>query len=36
MQGYAVLPEDVVADDRQLDAWVRRAIDHGMTLPPKK
>lgn len=36
MKGYAVLPEDVVADDGRLDAWVRRAIDHGMTLPPKK
>jgi TfoX/Sxy family transcriptional regulator of competence genes len=36
MRGYAVLPLDVVADDRRLDAWVRRAIDHGMTLPPKK
>jgi TfoX/Sxy family transcriptional regulator of competence genes len=36
MRGYAVLPADVVADDRRLDAWVRRAIDHGMTLPPKK
>lgn len=36
MRGYAVLPQDVVADDRRLDAWVRRAIDHGMTLPPKK
>ena len=36
MRGYAVLPPDVVADDRRLDAWVRRAIDHGMTLPPKK
>jgi TfoX/Sxy family transcriptional regulator of competence genes len=36
MSGYAVLPEDVVADDGRLDAWVRRAIDHGMTLPAKK
>jgi hypothetical protein len=36
MRGYAVLPPDVVADDRRLDDWVRRAIDHGMTLPPKK
>jgi TfoX/Sxy family transcriptional regulator of competence genes len=36
MRGYAVLPPDVVADDRRLDAWLRRAIDHGMTLPAKK
>jgi TfoX/Sxy family transcriptional regulator of competence genes len=36
MRGYAVLPPDVVGDDRRLDAWVRRAIDHGMTLAPKK
>ncbi len=36
MRGYAVLPPDVVADDRRLNAWVGRALDHGMTLPPKK
>lgn len=36
MRGYAVLPPDVVGDDRRLEAWVRRAIDHGMALPPKK
>ena len=35
MKGYATLPTDVVADDAKLDDWVRRAIDHGKTLPPK-
>src|SRR5439155_14541805 len=32
MSGYAVLPDDVVADDGRLDDWVRRAITHGLTL----
>ena len=36
MKGYATLPTDVVDDDAQLDAWVRRAIAFGRTLPPKK
>jgi TfoX/Sxy family transcriptional regulator of competence genes len=36
MKGYATLPEDVVADDARLDGWVRRALEYGMTLPPKK
>lgn len=36
MKGYAVLPADVVADDDALDHWVRRAIAHVATLPPKK
>jgi len=36
MKGYATLPEDVVGDDGRLDAWVRRAVEYGMTLPPKK
>lgn len=35
MKGYAVLPGDVVADDAQLDDWVRRAIAFGRSLPPK-
>jgi len=35
MRGYAVLPDDVVADDERLEAWVRRAIDHATTLPAK-
>ncbi|HEX8938854.1 MAG TPA: TfoX/Sxy family protein [Candidatus Limnocylindrales bacterium] len=36
MKGYAVLPREVVDDDRQLDGWVARAIDLGLTLPPKR
>ena len=35
MKGYATLPTDVVDDDGQLDDWIRRAIDHGKTLPAK-
>jgi hypothetical protein len=35
MTGYAVLPEDVVADDAALDRWVGRAVALGRTLPPK-
>lgn len=35
MKGYAVLPADLLDDDPAIDGWVRRAIDHGRTLPPK-
>jgi TfoX/Sxy family transcriptional regulator of competence genes len=35
MTGYAMLPDDVVADDAALERWVRRAIDHAATLPRK-
>lgn len=35
MKGYAVLPAELVDDDRAIDGWVRRAIDHGRTLPAK-
>lgn len=35
MKGYATLPGDVVADDAQLDDWVRRSIAFGRSLPPK-
>jgi TfoX/Sxy family transcriptional regulator of competence genes len=35
MAGYAVLPEDVVADDAALDRWVGRAVAFGRTLPAK-
>ena len=35
MKGYAVLPADVVADDRALDAWLERAVAFGKTLPAK-
>ena len=36
MKGYATLPRDVVADDDALRVWVRKAVDHGATLPAKK
>ena len=36
MTGYAVLPDDVVADEELLETWIRRAIDHVATLPPKR
>ncbi|HEY6058144.1 MAG TPA: TfoX/Sxy family protein [Candidatus Limnocylindrales bacterium] len=36
MKGYATLPPSVVADDSELHAWVRRAIEFGQTLPPKR
>ena len=35
MKGYASIPPDVVADDEALDAWIRRAIAFGRTLPAK-
>ena len=35
MSGYAVLPEDVVADDTAIDDWVGRAIALGKSLPAK-
>jgi TfoX/Sxy family transcriptional regulator of competence genes len=35
MKGYATVPESVVADDAQLDDWVRRCIAFGQTLPAK-
>ena len=36
MKGYAALPGDVIADDAQIDAWVREAIDYTATLPAKE
>jgi TfoX N-terminal domain len=36
MKGYAALPEDVVADDSKIDAWVGRALAYTATLPPKE
>jgi TfoX/Sxy family transcriptional regulator of competence genes len=36
MGGYAVLPPDVVGDDARIDAWVRRAVEHAASLPPKR
>ena len=36
MKGYAVMPVDVVADDRQIDDWVGRALAYTATMPPKE
>ena len=36
MKGYVALPDAVLADDEQIDAWVREAIEYTATLPPKK
>jgi len=36
MQGYAVMPDTVVADDAQVDAWVGEALAYTATLPPKE
>ena len=36
MKGYAALPDDVVADDAQIDAWVSEALAYTATLPAKK
>ncbi|MCU0505806.1 MAG: TfoX/Sxy family protein [Chloroflexi bacterium] len=35
MKGWASLPDDVVADDARLDAWIDRALDFAASLPPK-
>jgi hypothetical protein len=36
MRGYAVMPQAVVTDDAEVDAWVRRALAHTATLPEKQ
>jgi hypothetical protein len=36
MQGYAVMPPAVVADDAQVDAWVSEALAYTATMPPKE
>ncbi len=36
MKGYVALPDEVVADDSQIDAWVGRALAYTATLPPKE
>jgi hypothetical protein len=36
MKGYAVMPDDVVADDGRVDDWVGRALAYTATLPPKE
>ena len=36
MGRYVVLPDAVLADDAQLDAWLMKAVEFTRTLPPKK
>jgi hypothetical protein len=36
MKGYAVMPAEVVADNREVDDWVGRALAYTATLPPKE
>jgi hypothetical protein len=36
MKGYAVMPPAVVADDAQVDTWVREALDYTASMPPKE
>jgi len=35
MKNFVALPESVLADDDALETWVRRAVEHGRTLPSK-
>jgi hypothetical protein len=35
MKGYAVMPDEVVADDGQVDDWVGRALAYTAKMPPK-
>lgn len=35
MRGYAVVPEELLADEPALAGWVAVALSHGRTLPPK-
>jgi hypothetical protein len=36
MGRYVVMPPDVVADDRQVDAWLAKAVAFTRSLPPMK
>ena len=36
MGRYVTMPDDLVADDTALDAWLEKALDFTRTLPPKK
>lgn len=36
MKGYAVMPDDVVADDARVGDWVGRALAYTATMPPKE
>jgi TfoX N-terminal domain len=35
MKGYVALPDEDIADDGRIDAWVREALDYTATMPPK-
>jgi TfoX/Sxy family transcriptional regulator of competence genes len=36
MKGYAVVPDDLLADEPELARWLERALAHGRSLPPKR
>ena len=36
MQGYAALPDEDIADDARIEAWVSEALAYTATLPAKK
>ena len=36
MKGYAVMPDEVVADDAEVKAWVGEALAYTASLPAKK
>jgi TfoX/Sxy family transcriptional regulator of competence genes len=36
MKSFAVLPDEIVADDARVSDWIQRAIAHVRSLPPKK
>lgn len=35
MKGYAAMPDEVVFDDAQVEAWVGEALAYTATLPPR-
>jgi hypothetical protein len=36
MKGSAAMPDEVVADDTRVEAWVREALAYTATLPARK
>ena len=36
MGRYVTMPDTLIADDAELDAWLGKALDFTRTLPPKK
>lgn len=36
MKGFAVVPPSLIDDDAALEPWLKRAIAHAASLPPKK